>query len=358
MRFRTKSLGLLAGVLALAAPAAAQAATKVVDMGTPPSAEKAFQQTGADVNDFFPHGISVHVGDSIKFVPVGFHTVDLAPKGGLPLSLFSPSGKISGENDAAGAPFWFNGQDQFGFTPALLTSNFGKKLSYNGSKRVDSGAPLANKLKPMTVKFKKTGSFTYYCDIHPGMKGKVTVKAKKAKVPSKKDDAKVAKAQVKATLRIAQSLQKKTTPANTVDVGEAGPHGVEYYGFLPGTITVPVGTTIQFRMTKGSYEAHTATTGPGDPENDPNSYLGHLAATFQGPGPFLGQGTYPSETPGGAAATLTPTFHGNGFWSSGVLDTSNATPLPASGSVKFGAKGDYQFYCLIHPFMHGTVKVQ
>jgi plastocyanin len=346
-------------LVALAAPGAAQAATKVVDMGVPPASQKAFQQTGSDVNDFFPHGTTVKVGDSIKFVPVGFHTVDLAPTGGLPLSLFSPVGKISGENDAAGQPFWFNGQDQFGFTTALLTSqNFGKKVTYNGSKRVDTGLPLANKPKPMTVKFKKTGSFTYYCDIHPGMKGKVTVKARKAKVPSRSADAKVVKAQVGAALTVAKGLAKKTPPANTVDVGEAGPHGVEFYGFLPGTLTVPVGTTLNFRMTTGSFEAHTATTGPGDPENDPNSYLGKVAGTFNGPGPFLGQATYPSETPGGAAASITPTFHGNGFWSTGVMDTSNATPLPASGSVKFGAKGDYQFYCLIHPFMHGTVKVQ
>jgi plastocyanin len=340
-------------------PSAAQATTKVVDMGVPPASQKAFQQTGADVNDFFPHGTTVKVGDSIKFVPVGFHTVDLAPKGGLPLALFSPSGKISNENDAANQPFWFNGQDQFGFTTALLTSsNFGKKVSYSGSKRVDTGLPLANKPKPMTVKFKKSGSFTYYCDIHPGMTGKVTVKPKKGKVPPKKADAKVVKAQVAAALTVAKRLASKTPPANTIDVGEAGPHGVEYYGFVPGTVSIPVGTTLNFRMTKGSYEAHTATTGPGDPENDPNSYLGGVAGTFQGPGPFLGQATYPSESPGGATATLTPSLHGNGFWSTGVLDTSNASPLPASGSVTFGAAGDYQFYCLIHPFMHGTVKVQ
>src|SRR3954447_12773531 len=157
MGIRKKLPALLVGVVALGAPAAAQAATKVVDMGLPGPAQKSFQQSGADVNDFFPHGTSVRVGDSIKFVPVGFHTVDLAPKGGLPLSLFSPVGKVSNENDAAGHPFWFNGQDQFGFTTALLASKYGKKLSYNGTKRVDSGLPLGNKLKPLTVKFKKTG---------------------------------------------------------------------------------------------------------------------------------------------------------------------------------------------------------
>jgi plastocyanin len=191
------------------------------------------------------------------------------------------------------------------------------------------------------------------------MKGKVTVKAKRAKVPTAKADAKVVKTQLAAAIKLAKGLANKTVPANTVNVGSAGPQGVEYYGFVPGSITVPVGTTVNFRMSSGSYEEHTATTGPGDPENDPNSYLGTLTASFQGQGPFSALAVYPSEPSGSAAATLTPTLHGNGFWNSGLLDTSNATPtLPTSNSVKFGAAGTYEFYCLIHPFMHGTVKVQ
>jgi plastocyanin len=359
MSSRRLLLGLVAGVLALAVPGAAQASTKTVFMGIPPASQKAFQPLGADVNDFFPHGTSVRVGDSIKFVPVGFHTVDFPAKGGLPIDFIAPSGqKVSGENDAAGQPFWFNGQDAFGVNPAILaTQNFGKKVTYNGTKRAESGGPFAPKPKPFTVKFKKQGSFTYYCDIHPGMKGKVTVKGKKGKVPSKKADAKVVKTQVKTALGVANGLAKKNVPANTVDVGEAGPHGVEFFGFLPGSVEIPVGTTLKFRMTKGSFEDHTATTGPGNPETEPDSYLGALAGAFAGPGPFPGAAVYPSDPPGDAA-TLTPTFHGNGFWSSGALDTSNATPLPATSSVTFGAAGTYEFYCLIHPFMHGTVKVQ
>ena len=90
------------------------------------------------------------------------------------LPLISPTGqKVSGVNDAADQPFWFNGQDQVGFTPVLAAGTFGKKLSFNGSKRIISGLPLGDKLKPITVTFKKTGKFTYYCNIHAGMKGTV-----------------------------------------------------------------------------------------------------------------------------------------------------------------------------------------
>jgi plastocyanin len=360
VRIRRGALGTIAGLVAFAAPAVAQAATKTVYMGPPPTkAVTAIQHAGSDANDFFPRGITVHVGDSVKFIDVGFHTLDLPPTGGQPANLFAPTGqKVSGSQDAAGQPFWFNGQDQLYFDPALLGSNFGKKLTFNGSKEILSGGPFAAKIKPITVKFLKTGSFTYYCNFHPGMKGTVAVKAKKAKIPTAKDDIKVVKTQVKAFWKIAKTLTKKTVPANSVSVGSAGPHGVEYYGFLPGTITVPVGTTLTFQMSQASLETHTATTGPGNPETEPNSYLGQVAASLQGTGPFDPRALYPSE-PAGAAATLKPTLHGNGFWSSGAIDNSSASPtFPASNSVKFGAAGQYEVYCLIHPFMHGTVKVQ
>ena len=111
-------------------------------------------------------------------------------------------------------------------------------------------------------------------------------------------------------------------------------------------------------MSSASLDIHTATTGPGDPENQPTSYLGVLAASLQGAN-LDPRAIFPSEKPGTVAASLTPTFHGNGFWNSGVLDNSTTTPaLPASNTVTFSAPGTYQFYCMIHPFMHATITVQ
>ena len=72
----------LALVAALVLPCAAQAAQKDVSLGPPVSAQKALQTTGSDVNDFFPHGVTIHVGDKVRFVPVGFHTVDLPGRRG------------------------------------------------------------------------------------------------------------------------------------------------------------------------------------------------------------------------------------------------------------------------------------
>jgi plastocyanin len=346
-------------MLMIAVPAVSQAATHVVTMGLPTAAQKTFnQKLSSDVNDFFPHGITIRAGDSIRFVPTGFHTVDLPPRGNGPLALITPNGqKVSGALDAAGAPFWFNGQDQVGFNPALATApGFGKRFTYTGANRVESGLPLQSRPRPMTVKFTRTGRYTYDCDVHPGMKGVVRVVGRHAKVPTARANARAVAAQLKRDTAIAKSLARTRVPAGFVDVGSAGPHGVEFFGFFPRTLTIPTGTTVRFRMSAKSFDDHTATTGPGDPETDPSSYLGQLAASFEAPA-INPAAIYPSDPPG-APAGLTPTSHGNGFWNSGVMDTSAASPLPSSNAVTFTTPGTYQFFCLIHPFMHGTVVVR
>jgi len=354
-----RTAGAIAIGALLALPAVSEAATKTVNMGIPPASAKAFQPTGSDVNDFFPHGVTIHKGDKIKFLPVGFHSVDIPPRGGDMVPLISPTGqKVAGENDAANQPFWFNGQDLVGFTPSLFPpGNFGKKVSYNGSKRVASGLPLAEDLKPVTVTFKKTGKITYFCNVHAGMKGVVSVKSKGATVPSAKADKKALKRQVATALKTAKRLPNTTAPANTINVGAAGKHGEELFAFVPDALTVPIGTTVTFRMHPASYDIHTATTGPGNPETEPDSYLGQLAKKFADEPVPPGQAVYRSEPPA-SLATLTPALHGNGFWNSGLMDTTATSPLAARDSVKFGAAGTYDFYCMVHPFMHARVTVQ
>src|SRR4051794_31392013 len=92
----------------LAAPAAAGAAQKDVSLGPTRAAQKALQSTGSDVNDFFPHEVRVHVGDKVRFVPNGFHTVDLPGRRSKKLPLITPVVQtVAGAVDAAGAPFWF-----------------------------------------------------------------------------------------------------------------------------------------------------------------------------------------------------------------------------------------------------------
>jgi plastocyanin len=341
-------------------PGAAQAATKSVDMGTPLKFQKQLNtKYFADANDFFPHGITIHAGDSVKFVPTGFHNVDFPAKGGKPTALLKTGAPVAGAVDPAGAPYWFNGAPNVSLNPALVVGGLlGKKVTYTRAKGVQSGLPVSDKPKPMTVKFPKTGTYTYYCDVHTGMKGTVRVLADSKPIPSAKADKKTVAAQVARVIKLAKGLQKPTLPANTVTVGNAAAHGVEVYKFLPETLTVPVGTTVTFTMSPKTFEDHTATAGPGNPESDPNSFLGKMAASFESP-QIDPAAAYPSDPPTAGPAALTPALHGNGFWNSGVLDVLSSTPqLPASSKVTFAAAGSYKFYCLIHPFMVGTVNVQ
>jgi plastocyanin len=244
-----------------------------------------------------------------------------------------------------------------GFTPALGPPGaFGKTLVYNGRKRRISGLPLADRPKPATVRFTRAGSFTYLCNVHPGMKGVVKVKRRGRPVPSRRADRRAVRNQVRRSLRRSRRLQDARPPAGVVNVGVAGQSGEELFAFVPDAVTISAGQSLRFRMAPGSFEAHTATSGPGNPEEEPNSYLGQIAASFQQP-VFDPRATYQSEPPP-TQGTLTPLLHGNGFWNTGVMDRAPGTPPPASNSVRFGTPGTYTFYCLIHPFMRGTVTVQ
>jgi plastocyanin len=354
---RAVALAATAAILLLPAGAQAKSRTKKVDMGLPPAAQGEFNNKyGADVNDFFPHKVTIRVGDKVRYRPTGFHTVDLPPKHGAKvLPLFTPNGTKATSTDANGAPFWFTGKvDNVGFNPALLGSLYGKHVKYR-NKRVESGLPLGQDLKPFTVRFTKKGKFKYYCDIHPGMTGVVVVKGKKARIPTAKQDRKRLKKQLKRDRKRAKGLATSAPPAgNTVYVGASTAGGVEYFGMLPGKKTVRVGETVRFTMSPKSFEAHTATFGPG-PAEDPASYLGGLAKSFEAP-VVDARGVYPSEPPG-TVANFTSALHGNGFWNSGVLDHAPASQPAAFNDVKFTAPGTYDYYCLIHPFMHGQVEV-
>src|SRR3954465_9288935 len=321
--------------LVLAIPTVAAPAQKDVSLGPARAAQKALQPTVSDVNDFFPHEVRIHVGDKVRFVPNNFHTVDLPGRRTRKLPLITPvAQKIAGAVDAAGAPFWFNGQNQLGFNRQLLRSAFGKSRNYDGSKGVLSGLPISEKPKPMTVKFNKTGTFRYFCDVHPGMSGIVRVVSSSSTVPSAAQDRRTLRRQAASTLATAKAVAKTPAPGNnTADIGADGKGNVSFFAFIPSALTVPNGTTVTFRMNART-EIHTATIGPGDPIKEPQSYLGQIAAGFGRPVTDP-RGTYPSDPPGSLAA-LTPVFHGNGFWNSGALDEDTTTrTVPPANAVRF-----------------------
>ena len=344
---RSTAFAALCAALVVVAPA--RAATKTVYLGNPPAGAKALNNLRADVNQYFPKSITIRRGDRVRFVPTGLHTVDLV-KGRAPVPLVSLGAPINGATDPAGVAYWFNGQPELELSAPLLDVAFGKSLTYDGSREVQSGLPLNT--KPLTVRFPKTGTFTYYCNVHPGMKG--TVNVIKGKAPSARTDAKVVRKQIAKAIKEAASLQTTLVRNDQVQLGNSSRDGVEVLEMFPPQLNVTVGSTVTFSISRWSLATHTATTGPGDPLNEPDSFLGKLSSSIRETSPFDQAGVYPTD-PRGAPALLTQRLHGNGFWSSGFMDGTSSTPQPKNQQVKIVSPGAYTFYCMLHPFMRVVV---
>src|SRR5207253_6112448 len=90
-----------------------------------------------------------------------------------PLAILDAKLPVTGENDAAGNPFWFNNQPSVVVNPVALVKS--AKKTWNGRRVLNSGLPLGAKPKPYDLRFRRTGTFTYYCVVHPGMKATVRV---------------------------------------------------------------------------------------------------------------------------------------------------------------------------------------
>src|SRR5687767_15042079 len=134
--------GAVVVAVALIAPAAAGAATKTVQAGPTADASKQFQGAFGDANAYFRRVITIHKGDSVRWQINGFHSVTFVPTGGTPPGLLVPDAgtPIAGVNDAAGNPFWFNGQPTVGFNLQAALPQGGK--TFKPSVLENSGLPL------------------------------------------------------------------------------------------------------------------------------------------------------------------------------------------------------------------------
>lgn len=326
-------------------------------MGPPPSGERLLKSLRSEANAYFPNAITLRAGDAVRFLPNGFHTVDFPFRGGSPLPFTVPTGSSSAAVDEAGRQFWFRGFDSLVVNPRLRTTTAAGIVNYDPARRRSSGLPTNDGYSPLTVRFTRPGSYKYFCNIHPGMSGVVRVLPRERRVPTSLDDRRTVTRQVRSAVASARRLLRRPVQRpGVVRIGQSGRGGVERLVFSPAALTIAKGTIVTFAVTAGSPEAHTATTGPGDPR-DPASYLGGLVRSLEGPGINLVV-AYPSEPTTVGTVTLTPRLHGNGFWNSGVLDGLASTPTPAQARLRFGRPGRYRIYCLLHRGMHTTVIVK
>jgi plastocyanin len=359
---RSTKAAFAVALCSLTVPGAASAATKVVSAGPPLKKAPPGVPKDGDLNQFFPSAIRIHAGDSVKWTIAGFHVVTFPKKGEAPPQLAVPdaSKPASGVNDAAGAPFWFNGQGT-PIVPAVVGLGTGSGKAYTGAAAVGSGFPTGEKPKPFVVKFPKAGSYTYFCTIHPGMKAKVTVVAKGKAVPSARADAARTKKQLAQGLATLKKLDKtKVGAANTVVAGPDAKGGPVLFRFSPNALTTKVNTPVSLQMTAGTTEIHTFTFAKDVKAAGKRAEKELLAPLPGGGGPptlaFSPKWVYPSDAPG-STVSYDGSNHGDGFLNSGVLDGSSQTPFGQKFSVSFAKAGTYNFFCAIHPFMVGKITV-
>jgi plastocyanin len=337
---------LLGCALAHAGPAAA--ATKTVTAG--PTAKLDDELA---INDFFRRQVTVRAGDSVRWRVAGFHNIVFPKRGERPPPFLAPdpSTPYSGVLDAAGQPFFFNGQPRITVDPRSAFPQGGR--SYDGSALTGSGLP-SEPPRPYQLRFPKTGRYTYYCTIHPGMRGTVRVVAKRRRIPSAAQDRAAAARQLRTARRRAAQLEDVEPPAATIRGGsDRAP--VAWLRFFPQTLEVAAGQPVRLEV-PSRQEIHTFSFGP-------QPYLEEIVRNLIAPAPnpagpptlvLDGRVVFPSDPPplrpyGGEG-------HGNGFFSTGVL--GSGTPAGTSMTIAFSRAGSYRYICLIHPEMVGTVNVR
>src|SRR6476646_12194295 len=115
---RITRLAVIVGVCLMGVPAVASADTLAVQVGG-----EVAHKPWIDLQGIYPKKPVVHVGDSIDFSIVGFHTMAVLPNGTDALPIVAPTGgKFPATNDANGDPFWWGGTvDAFGLNGAVFT---------------------------------------------------------------------------------------------------------------------------------------------------------------------------------------------------------------------------------------------
>ncbi len=214
------------------------------------------------------------------------------------------------------------------------------KGAYDGTTLVNSGLqPLGAPATPLQMTFSKAGTYSYYCLIHPQMKGTITVTDPGGQVDTPAtvaqrraaDEAKYLAEGQAAKAKLLADPVVKTKNANgtttwTVQMG-ASTANTDILAFAPTPAGVKAGDTVTFVNT--STAPHTASfnvpptlQGPDDPANVPT----------------------PAKSPGTVTAT--------GFTSTGTLPPNtgpSGAPLAArTYSFVVPAAGTYSYVCIFH----------
>ena len=354
----------LTSSLALSAPVA-QAATKDVAAGPSSAAVKALKlrdvPTDAEFDLFARRTITIHAGDRVRWKINGSHTITFLNGHRRP-GLLSADAKqrVAALDDAAGAPFWFNGKPILLYNPAVLAKKGG--TTFKRGRLLSSGLVLGSaKARTFTVRFSTAGRFSYVCLVHPGMRGTVVVKSRRGRVPRKSEDQAQAKRELRKAVQgaiVKEGAVVVPAQAGGTTLIQAGNDGTGYaiFKYFPDHASVPVDTPITLRVSPRSDADHTFTFGPADLiKTLQSTAVAKRGARRYEVAPQVAWASDP------ALPAFAPAVHGNGFLSTGILDTGalgdSPLSLSSNATLSFSTPGTYTMYCLVHPQMTATVEV-
>jgi plastocyanin len=315
----------------------------------------------ADALFFYPRSVTVHVGQSVTWQILGFHTVTFAGTK-HPYPFVAASGKQPVVRDAAGHAFWWSGKvPLLSVSPLAIMQQGGDTLS-SPSQTASSGllrvltASQNSPPAPYTLTFTNPGVYHYQCAVHPGMRGVVIVKPWSVGTPAAATEAAAAQAALQKTIADLKTLQnEKPKKPLTVFVGLGHTStGAEVTVFSPSRLAVHVGDSVRF-VNHDKTDIHTVTFGK--PKTTAKIEK-RFVSQHEGQVRLAPLGAYPSEPPG-APVSYDGSNHGNGYLNAGLLEPkgSPASAGPQSFTVTFTKKGTYHYECVIHQNMDGTIVV-
>ena len=370
------------------------------------------QQRVFEYTDFFTRAVTVHTGDTLNFraAPGSFHIVALAPdeasgRAAYPVGLPDPLDKAPATG--TGGPKIDLGPSNFSITggsthgggtiaqnpngpPVCGTAAPGQQpCTFKGGDDIEIAGPnpgvdAAGNPAPSDWKIvinAPPGTYSYFCYIHPGMNGTLTVVAPSQPATTQAQIDAASATQFAADRDAALAAEKAAnvptftggapgTRTYQVNVG-IGTDKVAIDEMLPRQApTLSPGDKVQY-LWKDPHNVHTVCF-PTDSKQLPAPFGFNCGTSFQSPpegnappsGPpcmlpgatrpdFIGD---PGNTPSGTALANPTAIVDSGV----IFGTAYNVPGPQQWSVVVNAStkaGTYRYQCLVHDWMQGSLTV-
>ncbi|MBZ0300857.1 MAG: hypothetical protein K8J31_13990 [Anaerolineae bacterium] len=286
----------------------------------------------AEVLAFAPQSLQVHRGDMVTWVNNGFHNIHFETEP-LPLVVMADA----------------NGQQVPAMNPGIVFPSIDSGSVYSGGD-VNSGLPLPGVSPIFSLQIDlEPGTYSYMCDIHPGMAGVITVVTDDVTIPSPFETSLQGAGEFGATLGAAfeanaaieaQTFTDEAIHSGQINMGSADTGRATLNQFYPFATVIKAGESVTWTNPEGSIEPHLVAWPP-----------------------VRGQDVTPIEVAGqppvmAVGPTLAPLTNSGDAIAPGQAFSSGLIFPGQSFSMTFSEPGVYPFTCNIHPGMNGTVIVE